>query len=130
MRETNDTLPVWAQFAVCLGLPAAMAVWLSQGGDSDNLILLKTLVSVIWAVWVTGFGREKTATSMFAGSSLSEILMFWFVESLVMSAWFTIILWQPDEPVQASLWMFGVQFALFFVTMSLFNYFRRKRSTG
>lgn len=65
-------------------------------------------------------------TSKFVGSSFSEILTFWFVESLVMSAWLTIILWQSDKPIQASLWTFGVQLTIFFDMMTLFNYFRYK----
>ena len=103
-----------------------MAVLFSKSGDSGNLVLLRTLASIIWAVWVIGLGRGNMPTSKFVGSSFSEILTFWFVESLVMSAWFTIILWQPDKPIQASLWTFGVQFTIFFGMMTLFNYFRYK----
>lgn len=130
MRETNDTLPVWAQFAVCLGLSAAMALCFYYTGDSEDLVLLRTLVSVIWIVWAMGLGRGKAAPLTFGGAPFSEILIFWAIESLMLSAWLTIIVWQPGQPIQESLWTFGFQFAAFFVMMSLFSYFRRKRISG
>ncbi|MHC1548159.1 hypothetical protein [Phyllobacterium sp. K27] len=103
-----------------------VASWFYYAGEPDNIILIKALVSLIWIVWAVGLCRETPDLSLFLTKPFLDVLTFWLIESLMLSAWLTIVLWQADQPVEESLWTFGVQFAVFFIMMSLFSYLRRK----
>lgn len=129
MNETSKPLQVWINLLVCLCVPIMVAGFLYSRGEPEDIILLKTLVSAMFVASSVGTSKASVTRIKAARRLNLEWFREYFNDALMFSAWLTIILWQPGEPVQESLWAFGIQFTVFFLIAVIANLFRYKSST-